>query len=78
MTKILLIAALIAVIFFIWRWPRVRGDRPAPPPARPAASTPQEMVTCPVCSVHLPRSEALPGPDGQLYCCQEHRRTASS
>jgi uncharacterized protein len=78
MTKILLVAALIALVFFIWRWPRVRGGGTKPPTARPAPPAPQEMVTCPVCSVHLPQSEALPGPDGRHYCCQEHRRIASS
>jgi uncharacterized protein len=31
------------------------------------------MVCCPVCSVHLPRGEAIAGPDGRLFCSQEHR-----
>jgi uncharacterized protein len=26
-----------------------------------------------VCAVHLPRADALPGPDGRLYCCADHR-----
>ncbi len=72
MTKYLLIAALIAVVYFLWRSPRVRERRAAPPPAR-NLQDPQDMVSCPVCAVHLPRSEALPGPDGQLYCCPDHR-----
>ena len=34
------------------------------------------MVSCPVCSVHLPRGDAVAGADGRLYCSQEHRLTA--
>jgi uncharacterized protein len=75
MTKLLLVAALIAVVWYLWRAPSVRATR-ADPPGRGPARGPQDMVSCPVCSVHLPRSEALPGPDGQLYCCQEHRLAA--
>jgi uncharacterized protein len=36
------------------------------------------MVRCPVCAVHLPRTDALAGPDGRLYCCQEHRLRAGN
>jgi uncharacterized protein len=72
---LLLIAIVFAVIWFL-RGARLssrREDaaaRPASPPA------PQDMVECPVCRVHLPRADALPGPDGQLYCCAEHRPRA--
>lgn len=76
MTKFLLIAALIAIVYFLWRAPRIRERRSSAPP-QPAAKEPQDMVSCPVCSVHLPRNEALPGPDGQHYCCQEHRLSGS-
>jgi uncharacterized protein len=48
---------------------RSPGGRAAPPP-------PQDMVECPVCHVHLPRADALPGPGGQSYCCAEHRQRA--
>ena len=74
MTKLLLIAVLVFVAYMLWRAPRVR-ERPAAAPPKPVAG-PQDMVSCPVCSVHIPRSEALPGPDDQLYCSQEHRLTA--
>jgi uncharacterized protein len=76
MTKILLVAALIAIVWYLWRAPSVRASRAAPKAPRGPVQGPQDMVSCPVCSVHLPRSEALPGPDGQLYCCQEHRLLA--
>jgi uncharacterized protein len=78
--KYLLVFAVLMLALWIWRNKRraERGD--APPAAGPAASppAPQDMVRCPVCSVHLPRTDALPGPDGRLYCCQEHRLRAGS
>ena len=65
---------LIAVIFLVIWYMRgerhvQRGTQGA---ARSAPPPPQEMVECPVCHVHLPRGDALPGPGGQLYCCAEH------
>lgn len=75
--KYLLVLAVVLVAVWLWRNNR-RGEkaRPAAPP-RPLAA-PQDMVRCPMCSVHLPRNEALPGSDGQLYCCHEHRLRAGS
>jgi uncharacterized protein len=73
MKYLLLIALVFAVIWYM-RGGRqaVRGtpgaNRSAAPPA------PQDMIECPVCHVHLPRTDALPGPGGQLYCCAEHAK----
>ncbi|MDB5872952.1 MAG: hypothetical protein JWQ07_2394 [Ramlibacter sp.] len=66
---------LLVVLAVVWFW---RGSRRADSAARGKPDTPQQqdMVQCPVCSVHLPRSDALPGPGGQLYCCAEHRLSA--
>jgi uncharacterized protein len=70
MKYLVLLLVVLAVVWF-WRNGRAGVTRPgakkAPPPL------PQDMVQCPVCHVHLPRADALPGPDGQLYCCTEHR-----
>lgn len=69
---------LVVVLVVLWLWRRGRGEDA--PPARKrqqgADASPQDMVQCPVCLVHLPRSDALPGPDGQLYCCAAHRLRA--
>ena len=73
--KYLLVLAVVLVAVWIWRSNRRVGPGPGAPP--PLAS-PQDMVRCPVCAVHLPRSDALAGPDGTLYCCQEHRLRAGS
>jgi uncharacterized protein len=73
--KYLLLLAILVLAYMAWRNGRLReaGERAAHarPQARPAL--PQDMVCCPVCSVHLPRNEALTGASGRLYCTHEHR-----
>jgi uncharacterized protein len=73
--KYLLIAALVLVVWFLWRTPRVRAPKAAAPPLPPgrAPALPQEMVRCPVCALHLPRGDAFAGTSGRLYCSHEHR-----
>ena len=73
MKYLVLLVVVLAVVWFWRRGQRVDGAARGRPGAAPAQ---QEMVQCPVCSVHLPRSDALPGPGGQLYCCAEHRLRA--
>lgn len=79
--KYLLVILLILVVFWLWRSGRPRQKKAAPPrPAqdRPAAAKQvPEMVACGVCHVHLPRSEALPGPGG-FYCSEAHRRESGT
>ena len=70
MKYLLVLAVVLAVIWF------VRNHRRADEPKKPrqdALDQPQDMVRCPVCSLHLPRADALPGRDGSLYCCVAHR-----
>jgi uncharacterized protein len=71
MKYLLVLAVVLAVIWF------VRNHRPAAKPRdKPRQDTPaqpQDMVRCAVCSLHLPRADALPGRDGRLYCCADHR-----
>lgn len=74
--KYLLVLAVVLVAVWLWRNNR-RVEKQQPPAARAPLPAPQDMVRCPVCSVHLPRTDALPGPDGRLYCCQEHRQRAA-
>ena len=73
--KYLLVIAIVLIAVWVWRNNRredklEQRDRQQP---RTPLAQPQDMVRCPVCSVHLPRSDALPGPGGALYCCQDHR-----
>jgi uncharacterized protein len=73
--KYLVLIAVIFIVLWLMRSSREAqhgqqgrasgAGRAAPPP-------PQDMVECPVCHVHLPRTDALPGPGGRIYCCAEH------
>jgi len=78
--KYLLVAALVLVVFWLWRHNReaekkeAAAARPPSPPHQATEVT--EMVACEVCQVHLPRSEALIGPRGGIYCSDAHRRQA--
>lgn len=84
MKYLLLLAIVLVVIWFLRS-----GGRTGPARTRAqsgsadaaggaAPGQPQDMVECPVCQVHLPRTDALPGTDGRLYCCAEHRLRAEA
>ena len=79
--KYLVLFAILAVVYLLWRSQQRRAQaasRPPPAPPAPADSAlPQDMVSCPVCAVHLPRGEAVADPQGRLYCSPEHRAGAS-
>jgi uncharacterized protein len=68
------ILLVIAVLVLLWMLRsslrRVRPPGGTPPAAKP--STPQAMLTCAHCGVHLPRDEALPGRGG-VFCDDTHR-----
>jgi uncharacterized protein len=70
--KYLVLFAVLAVAYLLWRNARLRDGSAAPrtPGAPPG---PQEMVSCSVCGVHLPRSEAVTDARGIPYCSNEHR-----
>ena len=76
MKFLVLFAVVFAVIWFIRN--NRRDDAPRADTAARTPPPPQQMVECAVCHVHLPRSDALAGPGGQLYCCAEHRRQAGA
>lgn len=75
--RALLVLAIVVLAVWLWRSGRrdISGtDRPAPPATPPS---PQEMVRCAHCGVHLPRSDAVAGRLG-LYCSAEHRQSAEA
>jgi uncharacterized protein len=76
--KFLVVLAVVLGILWLMRGNRRSADTAAPRAGGPGTAQQQEMVQCPVCLVHLPRSDALPGPDGRLYCCPEHRARAEA
>jgi uncharacterized protein len=75
MKYLLVLVLVLAVIWFVRNNRRTGQDKPAPP-KQDSPAQPQDMVRCPICGLHLPRADALPGPGGQLYCCAEHRLLA--
>jgi uncharacterized protein len=69
--KYLLVIALVFVVYLFWRAGRRAKMRPPKAGAAPP-SAPQDMVRCPVCSVHLPANDAVPGRLAS-YCSAQHR-----
>ena len=51
---------------------RSQADSPLPKKASKSA-TPEQMVQCHCCQIHLPKSEAFAN-EGRFYCSQEHGR----
>lgn len=74
--KYLLILLTVLLVFWALKIKRrAGGDEKLPGKPRlrgsmPAAAT--EMVACDVCKIHIPRSEAIVGPQG-IYCSAAHR-----
>jgi uncharacterized protein len=73
--KYLLVLAVVAVAFWIWRNNRRAevADRTARRPDPRHDGKPVTMVACRVCGTHLPHTDAVQGRQG-LYCGQEHRQ----
>ncbi len=79
--KFIVLFGILLVVYLVWRSQQRREQRQREEPAKPAASAvalPQDMVRCPVCSVHLPQADALPGKSGRLYCSHEHRSSGGN
>lgn len=74
--KYLLVLAVVAVAFWIWRGKRrerIRAQQAHQAPHQAAA--PQSMLRCARCGLHLPAAEALPGRRGH-YCSAAHRQAS--
>lgn len=69
-----LLVVLLALLFGVWLWRRGRRVQAHGGAAR-ANATPQPMISCAHCGVHLPRDAAVSGRAG-LYCSPEHQREA--
>ena len=70
--KFLLLLIAVFVLLWLLRASLRRGRRP-PPASKPATpDSPQPMLSCAHCGLHLPRDEALPGRGG-VFCGAAHR-----
>jgi uncharacterized protein len=72
MMKYLVVLLVVVVVLWLVRSAR-RADGKAPARAAPRNGQAEEMVRCAHCGVHLPRHDALPGPQQGLYCSDAHR-----
>lgn len=73
--KYLLLIAFLVVAYLLWRNARLRDAAAAPRASAPPPPA-LEMVSCPVCGLHLPRPDAIAGSNGRFYCSPEHRAGA--
>lgn len=75
--KYLLVIVVVWVAYMVWRAQRRKdlGNQAPGTKAGKPDQISQDMVQCPVCALHLPRGDALPGTRA-LYCSDEHRRAA--
>jgi len=67
---------LIAVFVLLWMlrgsWRRMRPPPGSQPPGSQSPPSPQTILACAQCGLHLPRDEALPGRGG-VFCSAAHR-----
>lgn len=74
------------LIYLAWRWfsaTQARKNRQGGEDARDTGATTatsatpamnsERMVECAECGLHLPLSEALPGPGERFFCGEAHR-----
>ena len=81
--KYLLIFGLTIAVIWLWQGKRrsalsekTRQQKPNNQ-GRPRQLPTTEIVACDVCSVHLPRAEALTN-GSAVYCIEAHRRQAKA
>jgi uncharacterized protein len=77
--KYLLLLAIVFAAFLMWRNNRAQSrGKQSSPGSNSTPGQPQDMIACALCDLHVPRTDALPGPGGKLYCSAEHRIRAQS
>jgi uncharacterized protein len=77
-TKILFFALIGIVVYLLLKKKRSvhKPSRSVPPSsssAQASAASPEPMVSCAYCGLHIPTSESLKI-EGRHYCGEEHRR----
>ncbi len=77
MSKILLVLALVAGVFWWLRSRSAARKKPAEPPQAPAKprapAQPLPMVACAHCGLNLPAADAAYDVGGRPYCGDAHR-----
>ncbi len=65
MSRLLFLIAIVAVVYLL-----IKSYRK--PEARQEDASPEDMVRCAHCGVHLPKSESVEH-NGQFFCSAAHR-----
>ena len=71
MTKFILLIVVVYLFYTYLRRERLRGSSD---PTAHNTGTPEIMVECKACGVHLPQNEAFTGALG-FYCSQAHMKS---
>ncbi len=77
MSRLLFLAAVVAVIYLLLRSYRSRAIGGGAAEKTGQAGPAEDMVRCAYCGVHLPKSESILS-GGNYYCCDAHRRAHQS
>jgi uncharacterized protein len=72
--KLLLIVAVLWLALWLWRSKRVSNSGGKQRQSRPAPA-PQDMISCTLCSLHVPVADAVQGKKG-IYCSPDHLHRA--
>ncbi len=71
-----LLILILGLIIFWWlrrSWKTFRRRDGTTAAMRPHTRTPERMLACEYCKVHVPEGEGVHD-DGHFFCCDEHRR----
>jgi uncharacterized protein len=69
--KYLLVFVVVILGYMLWRAGRVQQSTKFNSTEKPSKSSPQHMVRCTQCGVHLPNGEAI-HQAGAVFCSLEH------
>ncbi|MDO8960379.1 MAG: PP0621 family protein [Rhodocyclaceae bacterium] len=75
MKVILLILAILLVYWLFWGQRKKNSTDGSADKSAPAS--PEKMVICAHCQLHVPESECVTA-EGRHYCCDEHARLGQS
>ena len=68
-SKVILFLLVFFVLYVLFR--AKKGRRPSAPDTHGRTDTPEAIVACAYCGVHVPSSEAI-NVGGRSYCSKEH------
>jgi uncharacterized protein len=72
MKYLIVVLVVVVVVWLLLRSGKRAGPSPARRAGAPSPATPQAMLQCSHCGVHLPKAEALHDDRG-TFCSEAHR-----